>query len=200
MLGHRWFALPRTRQFSLRAEARHGGGPVVLSRFPRRVLAGLWVAGLISVGGCVSLQTTGAGNVQDLQAEGRYKAIYAEQMTKIGVDNQLFAPASSKPGVCNVGGSQQGCFEADAQLILDFQGMLKALEATPVPPRYSNADKLLREAIAEDIRGLGLRNQAIAQHDDAAWTEHKIVLQNALAGLQQAYQAFPGDNRPEPAP
>jgi hypothetical protein len=180
-------------------KARHGGGLVVSSR-SRRVLAGLWVAGLLSAGGCVSVQVSGADSIQDLGAEGRYKAVYAEQMAKIGVDNRLFAPASSKPGLCNVGGSQQGCFEADAQLIQDFQVMLKALETTPVPPRFSSADKLLREAIAEDIRGLELRNQAIANHDDAAWTQHKVVLQNALAALQQAYQAFPGDNRPEPAP
>lgn len=181
-------------------EARHGGGPPVLSRFPRRLVAGLWVAGLLSVGGCVSVQVTGAANVQHLEAEGRYKAVYAEQMAKIGVDNQLFAPASPKPGVCNVGGSQQGCYEADAQLIQDLQGMFKALEATPVPPRYSNADRGLRDALAENIRALELRNKAIAEHDDAAWTEHKAVLQNALAALQQAYQAFPADNRPVPAP
>jgi hypothetical protein len=69
-----------------------------------------------------------------------------------------------------------------------------------VPPRYVEADGLLREAIAEDIRGLELRNKAIAEHDDAAWTEHKVVLDMAIAGFQEAYLAFPADNRPQPSP
>lgn len=176
------------------------GGALLVSFHVRRVLAAAWVVCLIAVGGCVSLRTTGADTVEDLQAEDRYKAIYAEEMTKVRVDNQLFEPTTSNPGVCNAGGSQQGCYEADAKVIQDLQATLNALEATPVPPRHADADKLLREAIAEDIRGLELRNQAIAESDDAAWKEHKVVLEKALAIFQQAYQAFPEDNRPQPPP
>lgn len=176
------------------------GGALVPSFFVRRALAAVWIVCLVAVGGCVSLRTTGAHTVEDLQAEDRYKAIYAEQMTKVRADIQLLAPTASNPGVCNVGGSQQGCYDVDAKLIQDLQAMLIALEATPVPPRYADADKLLREAIAEDIRGLELRNQAIAEKDDAAWKEHKVVLERALAIFQQAYQAFPEGNRPQPPP
>jgi hypothetical protein len=78
--------------------------------------------------------------------------------------------------------------------------MLEALEANPVPPRFVDGDKLLKEALAENIRGLQLRNQAIAENDDAAWKEHKVVLQEALTAFQRAYDAFPADNRPQPPP
>ena len=92
------------------------------------------------------------------------------------------------------------CFDADAVLIRDLRETLDALAATKIPPRYIEADGLLLQAISEDIRGLQLRNKAIAENDDAAWTEHKIVLDQAIADLSKAHLAFPADNRPAPAP
>jgi hypothetical protein len=166
----------------------------------RQRLSAVLLFGLIAIGGCVSVRTTGAASIQDLQAEDAYKAVYAEQMTKVRTDNVAFQPTSSSPGVCNKGGSQQGCFDADAVMIQDFQATQSALGATAVPPRYVEADGLLRKAIAEDIRGLELRNKAIAEHDDAAWTEHKVVLDKAIVGFREAYLAFPADNRPQPSP
>jgi len=154
----------------------------------------------LAIVGCVRFWTTGADTLADLQAELHYKAVYAHQMARVHVTIQLFAPSSSKPGVCNSGGSKQGCYDADARLMQDFQAMLDALEATPVPPRYVAADELLRDAIAENVRGLELRNRAIAESDDAAWDEHKVVLDKATAMFQQAYLAFPSDNRPQPLP
>ena len=166
----------------------------------RALLVSVWICGLVVIAGCAGVRPGGSAIAQDSQGERSYKAIYAEHMTRVRSDNLLFAPTSSSPGVCNKGGSQQGCFDADAVLIQDLQAMQRALDAIPVPARYSEANKFLRDALAQDIRGLELRNQAIAQHDDAAWTEHKAVLDKALASFQQAYQAFPPDNRPEPAP
>jgi hypothetical protein len=163
-------------------------------------LASLLVA-LVAVGGCVSARVvTGVGSLEDLQAEEHYKQVYSQQMTKLQADLGLLAPAGSNPGVCNKGGTKQGCFDADNQLIEDLQAMQGALASTAVPPRYAAADKLLREAVAGDIRGLELRNQAIANSDDAAWQEHRVVLDEALAAFQKAYQAFPEDNRPQPPP
>lgn len=160
----------------------------------------LVLATIVAVGGCVSERTTGAGTVDDLQAEEHYKAAYADQIAKVHADGELLAPSGSNPGVCNAGGSKQGCYDADAKLIQDLQALLTTLELTPIPPRYAAADKLLKVAIAEDIRGLQLRNQAIAENDDAAWKEHKLVLDKAVADFGLAYQAFPSDNRPQPPP
>ena len=168
--------------------------------FRPRMVAAVWVICLLSVGGCVSLRTTGAENVDDFAVEEQYKAVYAEHMTTVAVDGKLFAAAGSNPGVCNVGGNKQGCYEADATMIEDLQAMLDAIEATPVPPRYADGDELLREALSGNTRGLQLRNQAITENDNAAWKEHKVVLEQALATFQRAYDAFPADNRPQPPP
>ena len=168
----------------------------------RESLAAAWAACLIAVSGCagVSLRTTGADTTADLQSEDAHKATYAVQMARVKEANQLLAPTGSNPGVCNAGGSQQGCYDADVNVIGVLQAMLSVLESTPVPPRFADADALLREAITEDIGGLGLRNKALSEQDDAAWTEHKGVLDNAIALFGQAYQAFPEDNRPQPPP
>ena len=152
------------------------------------------------IGGCVSIRTTGADTVTDVVAETQYNAVYGERMSTVRADQVAFAASGSNPGVCNAGGRKQGCYDADVMVLKDLQAMLDALGATPVPPRYVAADARLREAITEDIRALGLRNKAIAENDQAAWTEHKTVLEHGLALFQEAYQAFPADNRPQPEP
>jgi len=171
----------------------------VISYFDRKALAA-GVVCLIAVGACVSFRTFGAATVEDVQAEEQYKAVYGEQITIVHEDLQVFLPSASGPGVCNTGGTKQGCYDADALAIQGLQAMLRALEATPVPPRYADADKLLREAIAENIRGLELRNLAIAESDNADWSEHQGALEHALTIYGQAYAAFPDDNKPQPPP
>lgn len=166
----------------------------------RGVRAASWIALFVAIAGCVTFRTTGADTVDDLQAEDRYKAIYAVQIATVHAAIQLFAPTESSPGVCNAGGNKQRCYDADAEVIRTLRAMRDALAATPVPPRYADADKLLRNAIEENIRGLELRNRAIAESDNAAWNEHKVVLDDATAMIRQAYAAFPEDNRPQPAP
>ena len=164
------------------------------------ILWPLLLVGLVVVAGCLSVRTTGASSVEDLQAEDAYNATYAKHITKLHADSVILQPTTTTPGVCNRGGTKQGCFDADAVLIRDLRETLDALAAAKIPPRYIEADGLLRQAISEDIRGLELRNKAIAENDDAAWTEHKIVLDHAIADLSKAHLAFPADNRPAPAP
>ena len=159
-----------------------------------------WVVCLVVIGGCVSIRTTGAGSVEDLVAEDRYKAVYANQIARVHAALQLFAPSANNPGVCNAGGNKQGCIDADVALMHEFQVLFDSLTRAPVPPRFAEADKLLREAIAENIRGLELRNTALATGDEAAWDEHSVVLKEAAAMILQAHEAFPQDNRPQPPP
>ena len=155
----------------------------------------------VLAGGCsLSVRTIGADSVEDFQAEEAYKSVYAEQMARVEIDLQLFAASGSNPGVCNSGGSKQGCFDADTKSIQGLQAMQVALDAIPVPPRYVAGDKLLRDAIAANLRGLQLRNDAIVNGDDAAWVQHKVALDEAIATYNKAYLAFPEDNRPQPAP
>jgi hypothetical protein len=78
--------------------------------------------------------------------------------------------------------------------------LIAALEAVPVPPRYVEPDRQLRAAFLQTIQGLDLRNQAILTRNDELWQQHETVLRAATTALQAAYQAFPEDNRPVPAP
>ena len=160
------------------------------------LLASLGFAACVTV----TTRTTGAATVDDLRAEDQYKQVYAAQMANVQGGLALLAASGSNPGVCNAGGTKQGCFDADAVLIRDFQAMKAALEATIVPPRYVDADRMLRAAIDKDIQGLQLRNQAIAANDNGLWKQHGPILDEATAAFTAAYRAFPEDNRPVPAP
>lgn len=165
-------------------------------------MLGLAIVLLMTLGGCVTVgvSTTGAGSVEDLKAESDYIAVYMGQVTALSRDLQLFAASGSNPGVCNKGGTKQGCYEADAKVITDLNAMLDAVKATTVPPRFVEADRLLRDAITKDLQGLELRNQAIANNDNNAWQQSGPLIDQAVAGLKAAYTAFPADNRPALAP
>jgi hypothetical protein len=168
---------------------------------PRRVLIWPWLVCLLAIGGCAVSVRTFHGTVDDVQAEALYNNTYSASMTGLHQDIQrLFGATGTNPGVCNVGGSKQGCYDADLQVIQDYRGMLSALAKIPVPQRFADGDRLLRQAIDESIRGLQLRNQAIAQNDDAAWAQHAEILKQATSTFQRAYAAYPEDNRPQPPP
>lgn len=160
----------------------------------------LTITAVAALAGCVSVKATGAATVDDFQAEQSYNAVYAEQMAKVATDNQAFLPSGSNPGVCNKGGTKQGCYDADAVMIADLQALVTALARTPVPPRFVDADKLLRAGLAEQIQALQMRNQAIAQSDNALFARHKTVMDQAITDIRKAYQSFPEDHRPQPAP
>lgn len=167
-----------------------------------RAFAALTLAGALVVGGCtsVSVRTTGAATVEDLAAEDHYNATYATRMAHVQAGIALLAPSGSNPGVCNAGGNKQGCFDADLALIESLKAMSTALEAIPIPPRFVDSDRMLRDAIDENIRGIELRNRALSENDDALWDEHSAVLAKAISMMQDAYTAFPEDNRPLPPP
>ena len=163
---------------------------------------GLIVVLLMSLAGCatISIHTTGAGSVDDLNAENAYVAVYMDHMTVLSHDLLAFAASGSDPGVCNKGGTKQGCYDADAKVIADLNAMLNALAAGAILPRFAEADRLLRDAITKNVQGLDLRNRAIANNDNNAWQQHGPLLEQAQAGWTAAYAAFPTDNKPALAP
>jgi hypothetical protein len=174
----------------------------VLKSFGGRTALATAVALSMTLVACVSFSvtTTGAANVDDLAAENAYIAVYMDHMTKLAEDNKAFAPTADNPGPCNKGGSQQGCFDADARVIASLNGMLEALKTLKVPPRFVDADRLLREALTKNVEGLQLRNQALATGDNELWHQHGPVLDEAQADWTAAYAAFPGDHRPPLGP
>lgn len=158
---------------------------------------GAALASCINVG--VSTRTFGT-DIEGLQAEFAYNNVYSREMGNLRQAMAAFAASGTNPGVCNVGGTKQGCYDADLAAIAAMRQVIAALEATPVPPRFIQADALLRAALEENVRGLELRNQAIENSDNGAWKEHQAVLQAAQQAIVAAYGAYPADNRPVPAP
>ena len=158
------------------------------------------LAGVVT--GCVSftVSTTGAASVEDLAAENAYVAVYMTQMTQLAEVNKAFAPSSGNPGPCNKGGVKQACHDADARAIETLSAMLDALKTVSVPPRFAEADRLLREALARNVEGLALRNRALETGDNDAWARHAVVLQEAQTSWTSAYAAFPADHRPPLGP
>jgi len=152
--------------------------------------------------GCVSfgVTTTGAASVEDLAAENAYIALYMDHMARVHEDLKVYLPSGDNPGPCNKGGNAGDCISADAQVMATLGAMRDALAAATVPPRFVEADRLLKEAIAKDLEGLDLRNRALTDGDDDLWARHGPVLEAAAAAWQAAYAAFPEDHRPPLAP
>ena len=159
---------------------------------------GLLLAIVAAVAGC-NVRVIGADSAREFAAEDQYRAAYEQGVAKVVGDTQAFAPSTTTPGVCNKGGSKQGCYDADTAVIADLNQVVALLTQVSVPARFANGDRLLKAAIAKDIRALEMRNEAIANSDDTLWAAHKPLLDQAIADLHAAYLAFPEDNRPLPA-
>lgn len=158
----------------------------------------------VAVSGCTSVGfstvTFGAASVDDLKAEFDYKNVYSAGMVRLSEDLQPFHPSGSSPGVCNAGGVAAACIAADRKASADMGALVTALESVKVPPRFVVPDRLLRSSLAQEIQGLGLRDQALETGSDELWQQQAAVLKAATSALQDAYNAFPADNRPVPAP
>jgi hypothetical protein len=155
-----------------------------------------------ALAGCVSfsVSTTGAESVDDLEAESTYIAVYMTNMTQLAKDFKVFAASGDNPGPCNKGGLKQACYDADAEAIGTLTAMLEALNAVKVPPRFVDADRLLREALTKNIEGLKLRNEGLETGDNETWVKHAAVLEVAQTAWTAAYAAFPTDHRPPLGP
>lgn len=161
-------------------------------------LARLISAGLLAVTlmGCLSfgIKTSGAATVEDLAAENNYKATYAQTAAVIASDEEPMKPTASSPGVCNKGGTKQGCHDTDSRIITDLNAQLAALNSIRVPPRFVDGDKLLRDSISLQIQGLTLRNHAIEGIGDGSLGPSNDKLQQADSVMSSALAAFPSDN------
>jgi hypothetical protein len=145
------------------------------------------------------LKVTGANSVADFAAEQNYDATYSRDAAKIQADSIPYAPTSTTPGVCNKGGTKQGCYDTDQKAMGDFRLMMRDLGQLAVPPRFKQADTDLRAGLQLSIDGLSLRDQAIASTDpSASFTASNQKLQEALTMLHQANNEFPADNAPQP--
>ena len=145
------------------------------------------------------LKVTGANSVGEFAAEQNYDAVYSRDAAKIQADSIPYAATSTSPGVCNKGGTKQGCYDTDQMVIGDFRLMITDLGRLATPPRFKQADSDLRAGLQLSIDGFSLRDQAIASTDpNASFAASNQKLQEALTALHQANNEFPTDNAPQP--
>jgi hypothetical protein len=142
---------------------------------------------------------TGAATATDFAAEQTYGAVYKHDVLAIQADTVPYTPTSTTPGVCNKGGTKQGCYDTDQKVVRDLRSMQADLGRLTVPPRFKKADSDLRAGLKLNIDGLLLRDQAIASNDpNATFGPSNQMLQQAVDQLHKAYTEFPTDNAPQP--
>jgi hypothetical protein len=129
-----------------------------------------------------------------------YKATWEGSWAEVSRDVQPLVPTDSSPGVCNIGGDKQACYDASERIALDLQALKRDLEATHIPDEYAAADEAVKEAVTVIIAGFQQRMRAIADEDGLAWRESNATLRTGSMLLQQAYAQFPAVDPPsEPA-
>jgi hypothetical protein len=146
--------------------------------------------------GCSASVHVSAGSVND----GAYNTKWSAAWSAINRDAQPYIARGSSQGVCNIGGTKQGCYDTDQAVVADLHRMRSSLRGSIVPAQFRGANKLLQRAITTTISGLALRDQAIAKNDDRLFHRSRLVLPQGHDLFQQAYAAYPDYARPQPAP
>jgi hypothetical protein len=146
-----------------------------------------------------SVKVTGAASVTDMVNEQSYNTAYQRDVLKIQADTVPYAATASSPGVCNKGGTKQGCYDTDQKVMGDLKVMLTDLGKLTVPPRFNKANTDLRQGLQVLIDGLNLRDKVIAGGDPSASLDpSNQKLQEATDLQHKAYLEFPADNAPLP--
>jgi hypothetical protein len=158
------------------------------------VLAG-GAAALALISGVISIHASG-GLVRDDTYHARWQASWST----IGRDIRPWMATDSSPGVCNKGGSKQDCYDTNAKVIGDLKQMSRALSGAVVPSQFRSANDKLKRAILVTVRGLSLLNSAFVVRSNVRFRRSKKVLAQGHLLFQKAYAAFPGFDRPKPAP
>lgn len=93
--------------------------------------------------------------------------------------------------VCDKGGQLQGCYDASQRMINALWSTMRRLNATPLPPRYADANTHLMTALNADLQGFGQRALAIQNHDDGLWQSSNAAIEAAQKSLTTALAEFP---------
>ncbi len=161
-------------------------------------IAAIAIGGLMVLG-AVAGSALGRPSAAELRSEARYQAVFQRDLLRVQADSVPFAATATSPGVCNRGGSKQGCFDTNERVINDLWAAIADLSALPAPARYQEADHALQTALRADAAGLRLRDLAIASGDpNASLQPSNAALAAAQAQLHGAYALFPQDAAPRP--
>jgi hypothetical protein len=134
----------------------------------------------------------------NLVKEQQYDVRWNTGWTNVARDSKPLQTTSTSPGVCNAGGSKQGCYDADAKLIADYTALAKALSGSIVPSEFVKANDTVHQGIAADIRGLTERDTLIAtQNANGTFEQSNQSLEQAQSLFKSSIGEFKGPNRPE---
>jgi hypothetical protein len=125
--------------------------------------------------------------------------MWATDWRKLNKDAAPLMQSASSPGVCNVGGSRNDCYEVGVRQIHDLQRLRRDLQKVTVPTAYAAANRKIQDAVAMSIQAWKLRCQAIAQDDNGAWQQANVLFSKAHVAFSEAYREFPA-SRPLPVP
>jgi hypothetical protein len=177
---------PRRRLVPARNRRRYGGPARLERRVTRPAVAAAVVAAALA--GCAAEVYT----VNPAQ-EMKYDRLWAADWHRIVIDERPFIASASSPGVCNIGGTKQGCYDADLTLIADFRKLGADLSGSVVPSEFARANTTLHAGIREFIRALSDRNDAIASgNPNATLTQSNNELAVAQRTFEQAFAEYKG--------
>ena len=133
----------------------------------------------------------------NLVKEQQYDVKWNAGWTAIAKDSRPFEESSTSPGVCNVGGTQQGCYVTDSKLIDDYTSLSNALSGSIVPPEFALANGTVHRGIAAATRGLTERGTLIAtQSSSGTFAESNQWLEQAQSLFKKSITQFQGPNKP----
>jgi hypothetical protein len=165
---------------------------LVEPRILRRLVAVAVLAACL--GGCTVSVSASSDN---LIKEQKYDALWLADWRRIATGQHPFQASASSPGVCNSGGSKQGCYDTDLKVIADYRKLESDLSGSVVPSEFARANTTLHRAIAELIQGLSDRDQAIAsQNPNATFTESNKELALGQQTCKQAETQYHGIQLP----
>lgn len=159
-----------------------------------RRTAGLLLSAVLLVASGCSVSVSSVNPDQ----EARYDSVWAADWGKVAADQRSLQPSGSSPGVCNVGGSKQGCYDTDNSLIVDFHVITQGLSHIAVPAEFKQGNSAILRGIATLIRGLSDRNTAIVSNNTKASMDQSN--QELQAGYKTLETAVPQFKGPKPPP
>ena len=141
-----------------------------------------------------------------ITGDGPYRAAWKHWWDQIARDEKPYLATATSPGVCNIGGTKQGCVATDLKIAADLRGLRTALRTAHVPGPYRRATNLTLLAVSQNLRGLNLRIRSLSA---GPWTlaqrntwfrQSNVELRAAEHAFARGWAAFPDWAKPGPPP
>jgi hypothetical protein len=132
--------------------------------------------------------------------ESKYDALWSADWHMIASGQRPLQPSASSPGACNIGGTKQGCYDADVTLIADFRKLAADLSGSAVPSEFARANATLHRGIRHEVQGFSDRNAVIASgNPGATLSQSNKELELGQRAIEQALSEYQGTQLP-PSP